>query len=454
MKRKISLGLIIAALLALLTLLISCGADNNEGANENTEEVGEQISTDTTPGLKFKLNDDGESYTLVGIGTCSEKDIVVKTYCDKSVTAIGDYAFDYCTSITSISIPDSVTSIGIDVFLGCESLTSIDVDENNPNYKDIDGNLYTKDGKTLVRYAIGKADTSFIVPDGVERIGDHSFWGCEGIEDVTIPNGVVTIGSYAFCNCYRLTSITIPESVTSITYSAFPKCYSLERIEVDENNPVYKDIDGNLYTKDGEWIIRYAAGKADTSFTIPVGVKYIDWKAFTESLNLKSVTLPVGITGIGSMAFDNCFHLEKITIPASVTDISEDALWECPSLLSLEVDENNTAYKDIDGNLYTKDGKKLIQYATGKADTSFAVPDGVNVIGRYAFYKEKNLVEITVADSVKNIEDSAFGWCESLTSITFLGTVAEWGEITKDYEWNYIVPATEVVCTDGSVPIE
>ena len=132
--------------------------------------------------------------------------------------------------------PDSVTSIGNYAFLGCTSLTRITVDENNAYYKDIDGNLYSKDGRTLIQYAIGKNDTSFAIPNGVTSIGSLAFAPCYSLTSITIPDSVTSIGSLAFASCYSLTSITIPDSVTSIGSSAFASCYSLTSITFEDTS--------------------------------------------------------------------------------------------------------------------------------------------------------------------------------------------------------------------------
>ena len=100
-------------------------------------------------------------------------------------------------------------------------MTNITVSQNNTAYKSIDGNLYTKDGKTIVLYAPGKLLTSFVIPDGVTSIGDEAFYNCTSLTSIEIPNSVTSIGDRAFCNCYSLTSVIIGEGVTSIGVSAF-----------------------------------------------------------------------------------------------------------------------------------------------------------------------------------------------------------------------------------------
>ena len=230
-------------------------------------------------GLDFELNSDGASYTVTGFGSCRDRDTIIpSTYngcpvtaigedafsgcrsltsvtipdsvttigasafyaCDSlrsvtipdRVTTIGDEAFFWCLSLTSVTIPDSVTTIGGGAFYNCTRLKSIKVSENNTTYKSIDGNLYTKDGKTLVQYAIGKSDTSFTIPDIVTTIGYAAFYYCTSLTSVTIPDSVTTIGNSAFSWCDSLTSVTIPDSVTTIGDHAFAYCSSLTSVTI------------------------------------------------------------------------------------------------------------------------------------------------------------------------------------------------------------------------------
>ena len=112
-------------------------------------------------------------------------------------------------------------------FSACNRLTSIEVDENNVYYKGIDGNLYSKDGKILVQYAIGKTDISITIPDSVTSIGDYAFSYCTSLTSIEIPDSVTSIGDYAFSYCTSLTSVKIPNSVTSIGDYAFERCDKL-----------------------------------------------------------------------------------------------------------------------------------------------------------------------------------------------------------------------------------
>jgi hypothetical protein len=143
------------------------------------------------------------------------------------VTTIGEWAFYGCKSLTSVTIPGSVTAIGKGAFSRCSSLKAISVAAANRQYKDIDGVLFTKDGKTLLIYPKG-GKTDYAVPDSVTVIGKSAFYLCTSLTAVTIPNSVTSIGVSAFLACKSLVSITIPASVTSIGDYAFGGCDSLK----------------------------------------------------------------------------------------------------------------------------------------------------------------------------------------------------------------------------------
>ena len=143
-----------------------------------------------------------------------------------SVTSIGDWAFENCSSLTSVTIPNSVTSIGDADFLWCSSLTSVTI-----------GNSVTSIGYCAFMdcYAL----TSITIPNSVTSIGEWAFYYCWSLTSITIPNSVTSIGEEAFSYCESLTSVTIGNSVKSIGDRAFWYCWSLktvicEAIEVPE----------------------------------------------------------------------------------------------------------------------------------------------------------------------------------------------------------------------------
>ena len=216
-KRLFSILLVFAMLVSVLT------ACDEPQKNDESEEMWSS----------FDLNGEQTGYVVAearnGSGdrgwVTSAK--IPSTYKDKPVVGIGNLAFLDCYNLESVTIPESVMSIGNNAFGGCDSLTSIVVSDQSPYYASINGNLYSKDKKTLVQYAVGKKDTFFSIPENVTSIGDYAFSSCNSLTNIIIPEGVTSIGNSAFSNCRALTSITIPEGVTSIGDSVFLYCSNL-----------------------------------------------------------------------------------------------------------------------------------------------------------------------------------------------------------------------------------
>lgn len=168
------------------------------------------------------------SITSIGLSAFNGCSSLANITIPNSVTSIGNYAFKGCKSFTNIAIPSSVTSIGGVAFGGCISLESIEASSDNPNFKSVDGVLYSKDGQTLVAYPGSRSTIEFL--PNVKTIGDGAFYGFTNLTDITIPNSVTSIGQYAFQYCSNLKNVILGSGMQSIDSYAFGSCDKLERV--------------------------------------------------------------------------------------------------------------------------------------------------------------------------------------------------------------------------------
>ena len=177
-----------------------------------------------------------------------------------------------------------------------------------------------------------------------------------------------------------------------------------------------------------------------TSIEIPDSVTLIGDSAFSGCSSLTNIVIPDSVTLIGAGAFSGCSSLTSIEIPDSVASIGAGAFSGCSSLTSIVIPDSVAS---IGGNAF--DGCSSL--------SSIVIPDSVISIGEYAFYGCTSLTSIIIPDSVTSIGDSVFNGCSRLTTIKFTGTKSQWKNIQKGIVWNDEVPATVVVCSDGTVAI-
>ena len=387
--------------------------------------------TFTVDGIKYKVTSTTELSVEVTSGGDYSGDIVIPETVEYndieySVTSIARYAFEYCSSLTSLIIPNSVMSIGDWAFDYCSNLTSINI------------------------------------PNGVTSIGDGTFYHC-GLTFIVIPNSVTSIGIGAFSGCE---GSVVVESETPLALSSFPfnpiidddinnltlfvpkgckTAYEeasywnefsriIEIPEPSSTNITFADANVKAlcvaswdFNKDGELSEFEAAlvtslGKVFersyiTSFeelSYFTNLIFIDRSAFWGCSGLTSITIPNSVTSIGSSAFSGCSGLTSITIPNSVTSIGDCAFGFCGGLTSVTI-----------GNSV----KSIGFYAFGDCTslTSINIPKSVTSIGDQAFSGCSGLTSINIPNSVTSIGESAFWDCSGLTSITIPNSVTSIG---------------------------
>ena len=344
-------------------------------------------------------------------------------------------AFDKCSMLTAVTIPDGVAVISEYAFRECVGLHSV------------------------------------TIPSSVTKIRDYAFYNCSGLTSMTIPSSVTSIGENAFRRCDGLTSVTIPENVTSIGAGAFAECSALEEMTIPfvgekrkTSTDTYQYPFGyffgmNSYTK-GTEVTQYYCGSTTssltytkyyipsslrkvtvtdgdildgafydcsmlTSVTIPNSVTSIGASAFSGCSGLTSVTIPANVTSIGAYAFGGCSGLTSVTIPSSVTSIGEAAFSGCSSLEEMTipfVGDKKDPLITVFGYIFGAN-KNLANESYVPSSLRTVVITGGTRIGEGAFSGCSGLTSITLPDSVTRIEDQAFYDCSGLTSITIPSAV-------------------------------
>ena len=173
-----------------------------------------------------------DSVISIGDSAFSSCSALTSISIPNSVANIGDSAFSSCSELTSISIPNSVANIGENAFENCVGLTEINVAADNAAYCSENGVLYDKEKTEIIRFPIGKSETSFTIPTGITSICNYAFDTCENLISIIIPDSVTNIGDYVFNTCSGLTSIVIPDGVPSIGSHAFFGCSSLSSVTI------------------------------------------------------------------------------------------------------------------------------------------------------------------------------------------------------------------------------
>lgn len=297
----------------------------------------------TTTGnvTKLRLTKDGKNATIVGGDptnyygsyTASKDNVLpaflfynsklTNIYLPNTITSIESNCFGNSKQLVDLSIPASVTSVSSSFVNNCSALTTLYVGSGSSSYDALDGVLYTKDLKTLVRYPEGLTATSFSVRSGVTAIASHAFYNAK-LTSISLPTTLQSIGSSTFAYS-SIKTLSLPASVTSVSTTSFSAMSALTQFTVASGNTAFSTDSRALFDKNKTLLKAYAQGNTSTTYTIPSTVTEIEYDAFWTNKYLKKITLPDNVTTIGGYAFASCSSLEEINIPAKVTKIDSYA---------------------------------------------------------------------------------------------------------------------------------
>ena len=374
----------------------------------------------------------------------------------EGVVSIGKSAFENCTNITNVALPNSLTDIGSWAFAKCSNLQGVNIPNNVLTLGNSINGYVFEDCTNLQNVTLG---------NNIVTIGSYSFKNCSSLKDVTIPVTAKTIGSYAFYNCTNLENMYYEGNIDEWAKINFASMYSNPMIYAKNeyiNNELVKDVTlSNDITE-----ITYAFVGSDTLETIvvPDTVTKIGFSAFRDCFNLQSITLSQNITAINGYTFSGCRSLKNIVIPEGVTSIGAHAFASCTSLKDITIPATLSSvdswafYCCNINNLYftgtIEDWLKIDfyhhisnpmsysenEYINGELLTSIVIPEGItnvkkyafcscekvtnislpstlNTIETYAFFESAILPSITIPSSVTSIENDAFEYCYKLKTV-------------------------------------
>lgn len=392
-------------------------------------------------GLAYSLNEDGQSYTVTGIGTCTDTELYIPgTYEDLPVTKIGYSAFQNNSSITAVYIAEGITEIEDYAFCDCYKVGHVEVPSSIEKvgtkafyaiggagvYNKYEGLNYlgNEDNPYLVLVYASQGYGGFNPETGALHeetrvIYYEAFkdWG-SSLEEITIPAKVTDIGAYAFENCRGLRSITIPENVLRVQVFAFKNCVTLKDIVIESANTALGGVP-------------FYNCPAVENVTVPFGENLkAFYKLFDDNLNSTSGEenpSSVCVTVTGKIIPNNAFYMAiytvgvhnfvtSVKISNEITSIGKDAFRGC-----------DVPYNEKDGAYYlgndTNPYVALIK--TDKEITALEFPETVKVVYQEAFSDCTELETVTLPSGLTQIGESAFSGCSKLKSIEIPDGVTE-----------------------------
>lgn len=346
----------------------------------------------------------------------------------EGIAEIGEWAFDVCESLTSVTIPSTVKAIEIGAFSECYSLEEINLPDDLVDIGEFSFRytaLLEVDipaGVTNIGFGafIGCGNlTEVTVPSKVKHF-PHAFEGCDNLETVTLEEGISTVSEHAFSGCDSLTSVMLPNTVTNIDSHAFYHCESLAGIEFP---PHLVRIGDHAFAWSGLQVVDipegvrriggYAFSGCPFCFAedikIPATLKSIETGTFDYCWLLESIYVPEGVESIGLGAFNDCDKLKTVSLPSTVTNIVPSAFFGCSAVTWISVAAGNTKYSSPNGLLYSLEDKRIVKGRNG----SVVIPEGAESIGECAFM-DMELPELTLPTTLKEIGGEAFYNCDGV----------------------------------------
>ncbi|WP_133964484.1 leucine-rich repeat protein [Eubacterium limosum] len=387
-------------LAAMLGIFIFCGS--TAWAEETTDPV---YGLYAQNGNTYACDENGENPDK---SSAIDKTTITHLFVEDGVTKIDEgRAFNACTRLEAVKLPEGLTSLGGYMFSGCTNLTTINFPESMRTFND--GEFIGCSSLDNIR-----------LPEGIDKIGNNTFNGCSSIKNINLPEGITYIGSYAFAGC-SFTEVTLPSSLRSMGSYAFTG-NALEKITILEG---FEKIDERAFAE--------CHGLKEV--TLPNSLTTIGNDAFLSCEKLESVKTGNGLTTIGQNAFSNCIALNDIKLSPTVDTICAFAFQGCSGLTSIELPKELTNLYDeafanctgltevsIPSHITGWDDPQVWGSVTGAFENCTSLEkvtfsEGMTSFGKYLFRGCTSLKSVAFPATLASIQEEAFSGCTKLTRI-------------------------------------
>ncbi len=326
--------------------------------------------------------------------------------------------------LQTIRLNAGLTSVGDSLTYGSGYVNAFAVEEGNPSYKAVDGVLFTKDG-ALVVYPGGR-EGAYDIPAGTLSVNRGAFASAKHLTRLTVPESITWLDGGALWGTETMTELVLPASMTNMGEGSMPYQGALQKVEITQGNQWYQSVDGVVYSRDGKTLVYFPSGRGGT-YDIPEGVTAISVYAFQGNGSLEGLTLPEGITVLPTGTFSAMRALKTLTLPASLQSIED---WSMPigeAFQTVTVREGNSQYQSIDGVLFSRDGKTLLYYPSGRQG-DYTVPEGTLFLAGGAFASAFGLQSIALPEGITSLPDYFFSSATHLEKVYLPASLVKLGE--------------------------
>jgi len=315
----------------------------------------------------YVLQSDGTAKLKWYLG--AEKHLVLPETLD-GYTVTGTYkeTFAFNESIKTVTIPNNYEYFGFAAFDNCTNLSAFCVAADHPAFSVKDGVLFDREGETLLFYPYGLTDDSYTVPDGVKAIGERAFSSADDLQVVCLPDSVKHIGDYAFSGCEYLYDVYLPQYMDSIGEGAFI------------------------------------------------------------STALHSIRIPEGVETIEDSTFIHCRYLNTVCLPDSLKEICGNPFFCDSKLARIKLSGSHPVFEMNGSALIDKSENRLVCLLQNYDSNTYALPEGLRVIGNDSVMRHDGLEKLVLPDGVVSIEEGAFSYCLDLKEIVLPDSVRSIGD--------------------------